>query len=147
MSDKIEERKTDIDHKTHSIQLEGNVQGRELFTKIVLVDDDELIIMTMKQCIFTNMQVDVYRKISDFLSNLHNYDKQKTAFIVDHQFKGEILTGVDVLKNMHELSYQNLYLFSGSVFHEKSIPSFINVILKTDIEALEEIKANIAIQS
>ncbi len=123
----------------------GIIIARQVPTKtkivdLVIIDDDELLVSTIIKYILVDKLVDTYNTAHEFLLNVHNYSKD-TNFIIDNEFKGECITGIEISKKLYALGFRKLYLFSGGDYtHDNSIPSYLNIIAKTDVEVIKNLK-------
>lgn len=101
---------------------------------MVIVEDNEMMrTSTAKAAETKGKNADTYGDPDNFLKNAHKYDKN-VIMLIDHEFNGSTLNGFDVLKQLHELGFTRLYLFSGRRFEENEVPDYVTVIMKTDID-------------
>ena len=87
---------------------------------------------------FKDKNVAVYHTAAEFLANIAQYHKH-TPMLIDHQFKGEEIDGIEICNKLHEAGYTNFYLYSGRDFAPGVLPEYMRYILKTDIDAIMRI--------
>lgn len=83
------------------------------------------------------LEVDVYYNPERFLDNLTKYAKD-IKICLDNDFRDQV-DGFELAKKLHKAGYTKLYLFSGSDFVAKEIPSYLTVLRKGDMEALNKL--------
>lgn len=106
---------------------------------LVIVDDDDMLVDTLVRYILQGKKVDTYCSALEFLCCLSIYSKD-TKFVIDNQFKGENITGIELATKLHELGFHQLYLYSGWNFaNDNSVPYFLNIIAKTDTDAVKHL--------
>ncbi|MEI8055385.1 MAG: PAS domain-containing sensor histidine kinase [bacterium] len=105
----------------------------------IIVDDNEILAShIVKSAESKNIIADKYCNPDNYLKNIHKYDKD-VIMLIDHEFKGNELSGFDVLKKLHELGFTKLYLFSGMPFDKSEIPDYVTVVMKSDMDALTKL--------
>lgn len=102
---------------------------------MVLVEDDESLADVFKYMLFKDKNVDTYCSPAEFLDKIEKYPKS-TKMLIDHEFKGFEMNGIDVLKILHDKGFRNIRLFSGRKFED--LPAYIKLIMKTDIKAVQD---------
>ncbi len=106
---------------------------------LVIIDDDDLLVDTLVRCVLQGKKVDTYYSALEFLGYISIYSKN-TKFLIDNQFKGESITGIEIATTLYELGFHQLYLFSGWDFtNDNSIPHFLNIIAKTDTDTVKQL--------
>lgn len=124
----------------HTLTYENKAQSQEDSLKIVdliLVDDNENFAQTLIDFVFDQDIVDYYRDPRKLLENLNQYPKN-TRIYLDNNFTMVDELGVDIAKKLHELGFTRLYLLSGDTFKPEEIPSYLTVILKTQIDNIRD---------
>ena len=107
-------------------------------TSLVIIDDDQTLADSTANLLKDRFEgVEVYYHPNNFLKNLHQYDKN-TTFCIDHDFKTQI-DGFELAKQLKEMGYTKLYLFTGRNFEKGEVPDYLTVILKSDIDGLDRI--------
>ncbi len=106
----------------------------------IFVDDDKDFLDVLVRVIESNDKIaDTYYTAHELLNNIQAYAKDTKIFL-DNQFSNENTTGIELAKQLHELGYRCLYLFSGHDFSEdNSIPNYLTPVLKTDIDFVENL--------
>jgi hypothetical protein len=104
----------------------------------VIVDDDRTFINMLILHVFSAQNTEEYRDPETFLKNIAKYPKGTKIFL-DNNYATSDLKGLDIAKELHERGYQYLYLLSGEVFGVGSVPSYLTVIEKTDVDRLKKI--------
>jgi PAS domain S-box-containing protein len=125
-----------IDHTTNEEKQEPQKEGQKK-VDLVLVDDNETFAQTLIDFIFDQDVVDYYRDPRKLLANLNQYPKD-TRIYLDNNFTMVDELGIDFAKNLHELGFTRLYLLSGDTFKPGEIPSYLTVIIKTDIDKIRD---------
>lgn len=102
---------------------------------LIIVDDDEFVRDSLVYLLKENGKtVAQYHDPLAFLSEAKEYSKD-AAVLLDHQFNGD-MNGIELAKYLHEMGYTRLYLFSGRDFNKSDLPSYLNVISKTDVKSI-----------
>lgn len=105
---------------------------------IVIIDDNEMITDTTATLLEQhNKKVDKYYNPILFLKQLSQYDKD-TIICMDNDLKN-MITGVELAKQLHEQGFTKLYLLSGKEFKKVEIPDYLVIIQKTDITTLTKL--------
>jgi hypothetical protein len=104
---------------------------------IVFVDDDRVLVDLMIDYAFKGQKVDKYHEPYVFLANADQYDRN-TKICLDNGFDMEI-TGIDIAQILHEKGFKHLYLLSGEEINPGKAPHYLTVILKTDLERVEDL--------
>lgn len=104
---------------------------------LVLVDDDKTFAKSLKQFIFNNNVVDYFEDPHQFIKNLSRYPKD-TRIYLDHHFASSGITGVKIAETLHERGFTCLYLLSGETFELDTLPDYLKVIRKDDIEGIKD---------
>lgn len=100
---------------------------------VVIVDDNKMFTNALTQLLETkNKTVDTYYEPAYFLEGISQYSKN-IVICLDNNL-GSGMSGVELAQQLHEIGYNNLYLLSGDNFGIEKIPSYLQVILKTNIE-------------
>lgn len=114
-----------------------NIASQFKKVDLVILDDDKNLVNAILMFIADDVLVDKYHIPQDFLDNMYQYDK-RTKFLIDNQYSNEGITGIQIAKQMHDLGYINLNLFTGEFFEEDSgIPDYLNVVSKHDEKAIQ----------
>lgn len=119
---------------------------REIFPKkvseiknvdMVIVDDDKNFMQCFLLFAFGKV-IDTYYNPIEFLDNISQYPKD-TKICLDNNFDISKMRGLDIAKQLYEQGYTKLYIISGQSFEEGQVPSYVTVILKTDVDKLKNI--------
>jgi len=103
---------------------------------IVVIDDDEILGNSMVMLFENyNKTTDRYPNPKRFLEKKSLYPKDIKIF-TDNNFGSNSITGVELAKQLHEMGFTNLYLFSGRDFEAGEVPDYLKLIPKTDIDGL-----------
>ncbi|MFN8769350.1 MAG: amino acid adenylation domain-containing protein [Neisseriaceae bacterium] len=103
---------------------------------LVFIDDDKFLVDNFINFVLSDKKVDIYHSGTEFLKSAQSYDIN-TKFLIDLQFKGEEISGIDIAIKLHDLGFNKLYLFSGwDLKNDSSVPYYVNIIAKTDIDAV-----------
>lgn len=124
----------------HSIVHAEEIPSKEEELKtvdLILVDDNRNFAQTLIDFVFDQDVVDYYFDPRQLLENLAKYPKN-TRIYLDNNFTMVDEQGVDIAKNLHELGFTRLYLLSGDTFKPGEIPSYLTVILKTEIDKIRD---------
>lgn len=105
---------------------------------IVLVEDDRDNADIMATFMFQDKKVEIFDKAKEFLANFSKYPLD-TAMLIDYQFPEENVNGIEICKELHAKGFTNFYLYSGMDFYPGEVPSYIKVIFKTDLNAIENL--------
>lgn len=109
-------------------------------TNVVFIDDDRMLVEAMISFAFPDKQVDVYYNPEEFLEQLALYtENPDILFCIDNNFNNSSTKGVDVAKKLHEIGMTKLYLLSGEDFNFHHLPEYLTVILKTDLDRIEQL--------
>ncbi|MBS0358271.1 MAG: GHKL domain-containing protein, partial [Proteobacteria bacterium] len=106
---------------------------------VVLVDDDALLTNMLTQFVFSEKQVAVYQDPEHFLSEVAQYAKN-TPIYLDCNFEGSKILGIELARQLHEQGYTCLYLLTGQAFEMGSLPSYLKVLRKDDIDSITKTK-------
>ncbi|MBS0358569.1 MAG: PAS domain S-box protein [Proteobacteria bacterium] len=106
---------------------------------VVLVDDDALLTNMLTQFVFSEKQVAVYHDPEHFLSEAAQYAKD-TSIYLDCNFEGSKILGTELARQLHERGYTCLYLLTGQAFEMGSLPSYLTVLRKDDIDSIAKTK-------
>ena len=105
---------------------------------LVVIDDDQLLADSVANLFRNKFEgVEAYYNPKHFLKNLSQYSKD-TIICMDHDFKAQI-NGFELAKQLHELGFTKLYLFTGRQFAPEEIPDYLITILKGCSEDLDKI--------
>lgn len=67
------------------------------------------------------------------MNNISQYSKD-SLILIDNEFAKENITGIEIAKQLHNMGFSKLYLFSGRDYsHDSSIPAYLTPVLKTDV--------------
>lgn len=106
---------------------------------VFVYEDREFLGLFKRLMVKDDKVVDAYTTIDGFMNNISGYSKE-TNILVGNRFKDGSIMGVDVARQLHELGFNNLYLFSGRDYSgDSSIPGYLTPILKTDIKAVVQL--------
>jgi PAS domain S-box-containing protein len=103
----------------------------------VLVDDDEQFAATLLNYVFDDDRVDYFKDPEQFKDNVDQYPKD-TRIYLDNNFASCSIRGVEIAKELHDKGYTHLYLMTGECFKSNDLPSYLTVILKTDIDNIKD---------
>jgi PAS domain S-box-containing protein len=113
-------------------------KGEKADRKVVIVDDDESFGHNLTLFLPEHLKVEVYQKPEVLLEQLFQYPKT-TTFLLDHQIANSAYSGMTLAKTLHEKGYPNLHLLSGQTFEKHEVPEYLNVILKTHLDKVEQL--------
>ncbi len=105
---------------------------------LVVIDDDKILINNLMLYLLNGYKVDTYFTPQDFFDKMLHYTKD-TKMLVDYEFKGCEITGLDILKKLHDSGFTDLYLYSGRNFSYNELPKYVNIIMKTNISAIKQL--------
>jgi FixJ family two-component response regulator len=114
---------------------------RENYRKVdlVVIDDDEMFAESFAVFFRSrSFTVDAYYNPNKFLKKLLQYDKSTSIFI-DNNLCSNI-TGIELAEELHKDGYNNLYLLSGTDFKKDKVPDYLTVIIKSDMDTLNELR-------
>lgn len=121
-----------------STQRSQDCANRYKKTSLVIIDDDQMLADSMANLLEYRFEgVETYYHPDHFLRNLHRYEKN-TIICMDHDFKAQI-NGFELAKQLNELGYTKLYLFTGSDFNKEEVPDYLTVISKGDLGGLDKL--------
>lgn len=106
---------------------------------IVIIDDDKMLLNALGS-FFRGKITDKYSNPFAFLENLAQYSKD-TIIFMDHDMGCE-MDGFALAAKLHEAGYTQLYMLSGMSFAEQELPHYLKAIMKTDLDAIEEVVAS-----
>jgi hypothetical protein len=105
---------------------------------VVIVDDDQSFGNHLALFLPDRLKVDVYQKPEVLLEQITQYDL-KTTFLLDQHIVGSDFSGMMLAKVLYEKGYKNLHILSGKTFEVGEVPDYLSVILKTDLDQIEEL--------
>jgi PAS domain S-box-containing protein len=111
-----------------SIVVEGDAQKSARQVKLVMVDDDALMIDSMKNFLGEEA-VDYYLSPDLLLKNLNQYGKD-VRIMLDNTFTTSKKDGLTVAKLLHDEGYTKIFMLSGKVFQPEEVPEYLTVLLK-----------------
>jgi hypothetical protein len=123
----------------------SNTNNEQSKADIVFVDDDTMLLKCVT-LLAKNTAIDTYDNPHEFLDNAAQYAAH-THILVDNNFNGTNIKGIQILEQLHPMGFANLYLLSGDNFRPGQLPSYITVIPKTDIEPIARILKSISVAS
>jgi hypothetical protein len=103
---------------------------------IVLLDDNQVFADSI---IFrlTHRKIVHYRDPRTFIHECAKYAKDISVCIDNHFGVAIPLSGVEVAEQLHALGFTRLYIVSGSYFEEGTLPPYVTLIKKTNLEVLD----------
>lgn len=105
---------------------------------IVLLDDNQVFADSIMFRL-THLKVMHYLDPRTFIRECAEYAKDIPVFI-DNHFGVEItLSGVEVAEQLHALGFTRLYIVSGAYFEEDTLPPYVTLIKKTNLEVLDSL--------
>jgi hypothetical protein len=113
----------------------GIKQNRKV--NLVLVDDNKVFAHSLKLSL-RDVNIDCYQSPYELLDHIDKYSKD-IKICLDNDFNVPELNGVQLAEKLHNMGFTNLYLVSGKSFFEDTLPSYLKLIDKTDIEAIKRI--------
>ena len=120
-------------------------KGESKNVDLVIIDDSasfvESVMTYLKEINSTQdrpYQIDHYTDPNTFLENLSRYPKD-TKISLDNDFGVSALNGLQLAQKLYEQGYTKLYLLSGKDFEVGEVPSYIMLILKTDLDTIARI--------
>lgn len=107
--------------------------------EVIVVDDDDCVHMLWKKRFEGKVQVTHFSKLSDFRAWGRMGEKDRLLFLVDHEFKGESITG---LQTIVEFGLQERAILVTSRFEEPALreecaAQRIRLLPKTEIPKVE----------
>jgi signal transduction histidine kinase len=121
------------------IEAEAKPQANQVAkVDIVLVDDNKNFVENLVNYAFMGLAVDSYYDPHHFLNSVGKYTKD-TKMVLDNQFEGSNISGIELAKNLHEQGYTRLYILSGKDFVPGEVPGYVKVIRKENIENIWQI--------
>lgn len=105
---------------------------------IVLLDDNQVFADSI---IFrlAHRKVAHYLDPRTFIERCAEYAKD-IPICIDNHFGIEIpLSGREVAEQLHTLGFMRLYIVSGGYFEEDTLPPYVTLIKKMDLEVLESL--------
>ena len=106
-----------------------NIEVREKFKKIILVDDDSLIGRMFKDMFEKDIQVETYLSFSDFLQKNKTLISS-TLYLIDNNLNEE-KNGVEHILELtnkpESASYKNIVLYTGDTLKIEDVIKLINV--------------------
>ena len=105
----------------------------------VIIDDEQTFADSLAGYLKNQSYVEIHTYYSPkrFLENLEQYPKD-TKICMDYDFENQI-NGVELAKQLHQDGYTKLYLLSGKDFSKETIPDYLTVILKSDVEGFDKL--------
>jgi len=105
---------------------------------VVIIDDNKLFADTLATYVRNKqLGVQAYYNPYEFLKDLQRYAKN-VKIIIDNSL-GVNITGLETAMQLHASGYNNVYLITGKVFAAGEVPSYITLILKGDMDALNKV--------
>jgi PAS domain S-box-containing protein len=117
-------------------ETQKNSEGLRI-VDLVLVDDNRNFANTLIDFVFDQDVVDYYFDPRQFLAKLDQYPKN-TRIYLDNNYSMVDTLGIEIAKDLHDLGFTRLYVLSGDTFKPEEIPSYLTVILKTQIDKIRD---------
>lgn len=103
---------------------------------LILVDDNELFAQAMMLTIFADLHVVHYASPTAFLKHSSQYPKD-TKICLDKNFT-ENIDGISLANKLHEQGFSRIFLVSGEHISPDTLPEYINVVHKEDIQSIKD---------
>lgn len=115
-----------------------NITGQQPSRKadLVLVDDNQVFADSI---IFrlSHRHVAHYLDPIVFLAECEEYAKD-TVICIDNHFGIDIpISGVEAAQRLHALGFTRLYIVSGAYFDTNTLPDYVTLVKKTDLDSLD----------
>lgn len=106
--------------------------------EIVVIDDDPLIRESLELLMPAENKLNQYESPQTFIEDIGLFAKD-TVFLIDYNFQGSMIKGIDIAERLHKKGFESLYLFSGTDFTSNEVGSYLTVIKKTNTEKLKKL--------
>jgi PAS domain S-box-containing protein len=105
---------------------------------IVWVEDQKWFIDETIEQFYSHLKIDTYYDPISFMEDIHQYPLD-TRIILDTYYYAPdgtpyLQDGFSIARELHEMGYTKLLLFSGEAVEQKLTPEYLTVILKDDLE-------------
>ncbi len=100
---------------------------------LILVEDDPILADSVKS-LFHEKNIVSFPHPKRLLAKLSQYPKY-TPIGIDNSFGGSGDEGIEFAKQLHELGYTRLYLFSGKAHFDQPIPEYLTILPKSSSHA------------
>ena len=105
---------------------------------LVIVDDDLTLARDLSAFVFSHQKVDVFESPEALLNELHHYALD-IPILLDNNFRSSRYSGISLAEALHQQGFVQLFLLSGQIFGANEVPDYLTVILKDDIDRLEQL--------
>lgn len=108
---------------------------------LIFADDDKEFVTNMIRSLFSGQYVETFFDPEHLLQDILKY-KKDTKICLDNNFEKSGIKGVEVAERLYEKGFTNLYMLSGNAVDQTTVPKYLRVILKNDLEGIKQMRDN-----
>lgn len=105
--------------------------------EFIFVDDDKTLLSTLEM-VYGGKKIATYNNPQNFFNEISQYHPH-TCIFIDNNFDNYDRSGIEIIRQLGESGFTNLYLLSGDNFSSSDMPPYLKVILKTDIDMIDRV--------